>query len=56
MGTNLEPTRLRIDDLSKRLSYLEGVVAALMERIAELENNFDEYVDEELIEKLDFHR
>lgn len=43
-------------ELEKRIAYLEGVVTTLISRIDELENNFNEYVDEELIEKLDFHR
>ena len=56
MGVILEPTYGDIQALAKRIAYLEGVVVTLMARIDELENNFNEYVDEELIEKLDFHR
>ena len=56
MGVILEPTDGDIQALNKRIAYLEGVVTSLMARVAELENDFDEYVDKELIEKLDFHR
>lgn len=63
MGTNLEPTRLRIDALTLRVSDLERKVESLIKamhsmvtHIKELENDFDDHVDEELMNKLDYSR
>ena len=63
MGAILEPTYGDIQALAKRIADLERKVETLIrvsnnaqERITTLENDFDEYVDEELMEKLDYNR
>lgn len=66
-STSIDELRFKNNGLEKRVAYLEGVVETLIARLdagfdvvnarlAELENDFDQYVDDELIEKLDFPR